>query len=76
MDLVPEFATNNRLVLAGIRFSLVDGFADVNPFVQELIEHTLVKVVAIAVGCAGSDQFASEQGGPAVISALSKCETQ
>ena len=50
MHLVPERLVDDRLVLAGIGRALVDGLADVDPVVEQLVEIALVDRLAALVG--------------------------
>jgi hypothetical protein len=61
MGLVPEFLADNGFVLAGIGDAFVHGIANVDPVVEELVQHALVEQVAVSVLGAGQDQFASQQ---------------
>ena len=40
----------------------MDGLSDIDPVVEELVEHPLVEQVAIPVPFAGSDQFPRQTG--------------
>jgi hypothetical protein len=57
MGLIPELAVDNGRVLSWVGDALVRGFANVNPVVEELIEHSLIEQVAVAVGGARRDQL-------------------
>src|ERR1700730_6314766 len=61
MRLIPELAVDNGSVLTGIGGPLVHGVANVNPVIQEPIEHTLIEQVSVAVGSAGRDQLLGQQ---------------
>jgi hypothetical protein len=62
VHLVPELAVDDRLVFARVRRALVDGFADVNSVVQELIEDTLIEHMAVPIGGVGCDELPSQEG--------------
>ena len=63
MNLIPEPAIDDRLVLAGVGDALVHGVADVDPVVQDLIEDALVEQLTVAVCGSRDDQFSCQQGG-------------
>ena len=48
MHLVPEVVRDDRLMLAGIGSSLVDGITEIDPVVEELVEIALVDPPAVA----------------------------
>ena len=47
VDLVPQGLADDRLVLAGIGGALVDGIADVDAVVEELVDEALVDQLAV-----------------------------
>src|SRR5262249_16232851 len=62
MYLVPEGPIDDRFMLARIGSALVHGIAYIDLVVEELVEHTLVQEMAIAVAFIGGDQLAGQQG--------------
>ena len=62
MNLIPELAVDDGLVLAGVGRALVHGFADVDPVVQDPVEDALVEQLAV-LGGSRADQLPCEQGG-------------
>ena len=57
MDLVPERLTDDCLVLTRVGCALVDGIADVNPIVEDLVEHPSVDGLAVPVDEALGSEF-------------------
>jgi hypothetical protein len=49
MDLVPELPINDCLMLTGVSCPFVDGIADVNPVVQQLVKDTFIEEMTDAV---------------------------
>ena len=63
VNLIPELAVDDGLVLAGVGDALVHGVADVDAVVQDSIENALIEQLTVTVGGPGEDQFPSQQGG-------------
>ena len=55
MNLIPELAVDDGLVLAGVGDALVHGVADVDPIVQDSIKNTLIEQLTVTVGGTGDD---------------------
>src|SRR5260370_24276144 len=52
---------NCKLLAEHSLYATVYGLADVDAVIEELVEHALIKQVAVAVGGAGRDQFPRQQ---------------
>ena len=59
LNLVPELAADDRLVLAGIGRALVNGIADIDPVVEQLVDVALVDGLAVLVADALGGQFSA-----------------
>ena len=57
MDLIPELPINDCLMLTGVSCPFVDGIADVNPVVQQLVKDTFIEEMAVPIGGLIGDQF-------------------
>jgi hypothetical protein len=57
VNLIPELAVDDGLVLAGVGDALVHGVTDVDPVIQDSIENALIEQLTVTVGGTCDDQL-------------------